>query len=326
MTILMAFIGHSGRTAGSYVSFHAGMIRRARQVDCLPSAFQKKDGLRRMLSGIGSMVMTSAASRDATMLLEAVGISHIRAPFFPTGTIACNELTLFDKDLEEARSKARLHDDYGDNEDGNFRRKNKSGDRHSSNSWAEYEQVLKKPRTSYAGSKLDVFAVYLTTQGFIFGCKFLVIVTNPTVPEDECVACFSYASNEERRAEWCCKRGCTGHPRPAGLTEDKFHVINVYASDNSDADTKMATEVIESQGSWIHWAGPKNFTIMGGKGGRSWNKLAVEAGQGGGRANGRNNDKGKGKGKGDGNKGRGNGKGKGGKGKGNQSSSFGRQR
>ena len=279
-----------------------------------------------MLSDIGSMVMTTAASRDATMLLEAVGIAHIRTPFFPTGTIACNELILFDKDLEEARSKARLHEDYGDNEDGNFRQKAKSGGQQSHDTWAEDEQATKKPRTSYAGSKLEVFPVHLTKHGFIFGCKFLVIVNTPSVPDDQCVGGFSYASSEERRAEWCCKRGCVGHPRPAGLSEDKFHVINVYAADNSDADAKLAKEVLDTQEAWLHWAGPKNFTVMGGKGGRSWNKLSTESSYGDGRGGNRGGGKGNGKGRGTGGKGRGKGKGKGGKGKGGSATNFGRQR
>ena len=332
MAEVMSFIGHTGRSAGSYVSFHAGMIRRARQVECLPSVFQKKEGLRKMLANIGSLVMTAAAGRDATMLLEAVGVAHIRTPFFQTNSASGTELALFDKDLEEARSKARLHEDYGDNEDGNFRRNGKKTGSWTDSSWSDYEQPGKKPRLTYAGVKLEIFTVYLTRHGFIFGCKFLVIVTTPTVPQDECVGCFSYSTSEERRAEWCCKGGCSGHPRPAGLSEDKFRVINVYASDNSDADAKLSKEVLDTQDAWIHWAGPKNFSVMGGKGGRSWDKLATESNpsQGGNRGSFHGGGKGKGKGsdpgKGNGGKGRGKGKGKGGKGKGGKASNFGRQR
>ena len=71
---------------------------------------------------------------------------------------------------------------------------------------------------------------------------------------------------------------------------------------------------------------------MGGKGGRSWDKLATESNpsQGGHRGSFHGGGKGKGKGgdlgKGNGGKGRGKGKGKGGKGKGGKASNFGRQR
>ena len=325
MAVVMAFIGHGGRNAGSYVSFHAKMLRSARQIDCLPSAFLKKDGLRRMAANIGVLVMTAAAGRDVTMHSEPVGVAHIRNPFFPTGTTACDELKLFDKDMEEAKSKARLHEDYGDDEDGNFRSPN---DSHHRRDWHAVEQPPKKqPRLSYAGAKLELFAVYLTKHGFIFGCKFLVIVDTTTLPENECVACFSYSTSEERRAEWCCKNGCTSHPRPGGLSEDKFHVINIHAADNASEDARLAKDVLDTQSSWIHVAGPKNLDVMGGIGGRRWgaaNSTGRAAGNGSGRGGGGRG--GGGKGKGGGGKGRSKGKGKGGKDKGGRSPNFGRQR
>ena len=308
MANVMGFIGHTGRSAGSYISFHTGMARRARQVQCLPSTFLKKEGLRRMLAKIGGMVMTAAAGRDATMLLEAVGIAHIRSPFFPTGSLPCEELALFDKDLEEARSKARLHQDYGDDEGGNFRTR----ESWYSDDWRDSKRTRAE---TYPGCKLEKFSVYLTKHGLLFGCKFLVTIggDDTIVPHDTCVCRLSYSTSEDRRAEWC-NKGCADHKRPSGMEEGLFRVINIYAEDNSDDHAAIAKEVIDAQSSWQHWAGPKSFDIMGGKGGKASVPLDArrDRSPGGGGPSG-----GKGKGKGNGGGGKGKGKGKGGgKGKG----------
>ena len=330
MQHLMGFAGHTGRSAGSYISFHAGMTARARQVKTLPSNFLKKEGLRRMLAKIGGMVMTEAASRDATMLMESVGIAHIRTPFFLPGSLSHNELTAFDKDLAEARSKARLHDDYGDDEDGNFRKaKYPRYDDHSSNWWQDNN--WDKDKRNQPGSKLDHFSVYLTKHGLLYGCKFLVRFggDEQSVPHNTCLGSLSYGRNEQRRNEWCSKKGCFDHKRPGGLGEDKFHVINIHATDNSEEDAKTAKDVMDSQSEWTHFGGAKNFDIMGGKGGRSSAKLSAEASEyrqrtsQGPNASPHASRGGKGKG----GKGKG-GKGKGGKGKGKggEPSKFGRRR
>jgi hypothetical protein len=320
----MHFIGYTGRAAGSFISFHAGMTKRARQVDCLPNTFLKKNGLRKMLASIGAMVMTAAAGKDGTMLREAVGVAHIRSPFFPTGSLACSELTLFDNDLAEARSKARLHDDYGDDEEGNFRPTH-------DDSWRidQTGQAKRFKTPTYQGSKLDSFSVYLTKHGLLYGGKFLVIidVSPDMIPHDTCLGCMSYFRLEDRRAEWCSKRNCTHHRRPAQLSEDKFHIINIYAADNSAEDKAKAQEVLDAQDTWQHWGGAKNRDVMGGKGGRSTNKLAVEAAASRARDDSRPSEgRGKGRGRSIGKgKGKGGGKGKG-KGKGKGPPNFGRQR
>ena len=80
MTAAMGFVGHLGRSAGSYISFHDGMTSRARKVKSLPSNFLKKAGLAKKLASIGEMVMTSQASQDCVTIMEPIGIAHIRQP------------------------------------------------------------------------------------------------------------------------------------------------------------------------------------------------------------------------------------------------------
>ena len=346
MLAAMKFIGHDGRTAGSYASFHDGMTQRARKIKGLPSSFLKKEGLTKMLARIGGMVMTEASERDATMLDEPLGIAHLRTPFFPTGSIACDELALLDKDLEEARSKARLHEDYGGDEDGNFRTKQRRTDYHSStwseaDSWEQQHAAAPKP----PGSKLERFSVYLTKHGLLYGCKFLVVINGDiaAIPHNTCLGCLSYLKAAERRSEWCNKRKCTHHNRPAGLDESKFYIINIRSANNSEQDATKAAEVISSESEWVLWGGANNKTIMGGdtvndkpfnnaprgggggRGGSSGGGAGSGGGggggggnRGGGRANGRGNGRARG--------GRSKAKGTGGKGKGGNSQLFARQR
>ena len=64
----MAFIGHTGKSAGSYASFHSGMAKRARQVSALGDMCKEKDGMRRELMHIGTTAMQEASDLHLGML------------------------------------------------------------------------------------------------------------------------------------------------------------------------------------------------------------------------------------------------------------------
>ena len=335
MTATMGFVGHQGRSAGSYISFHDGMTSRARKVKSLPSNFLKKAGLAKKLASIGEMVMTSQAAQDGVTIMEPIGIAHIRQPFFSPDFLAHSELTIFDKDLEEARSKMRLHEDYGDDEDDNFRRakKPRNGDsRTSDDRNANLIGSADKP----PGHMLDLWSVWLTAKGPIFGCKFLVDWSAHTrpgdIPHSACIGSLSYLNNEKRRKAWCSNRNCTHHHRPNRLPEQAFKVINVHAENNTAADAITAASVLSDQRNWVHWAGPKSHDILGGKGGHTRpanSNDATSRGKGSGKGSrgerpGGGHAKGSGGG-GGGDKGKGQGKGKARGTRGKGTSSFGRQ-
>ena len=333
MIPFMAFFGHVGRSTGTYVSYHEGMTQRARKLKALPSTFQKKAGLLKFLARIGDMVMSAAAEADATMMSEPLGIAYIRSPFFPAGSMAYNELALFDADYAEARSKARLHEDYHADEDGDFRPAKMP--RGAGDDWrSQYDgqqwynssaDHWWEDKTKAAGHMLKSHAVYLTKHGLLYGNKYLVVIDGDisTVPHNTCLGALCYYKRPERRFEWCNKGKCTHHNRPNGFTEEQFRVINIYATDLTGADATKAAEVIASEPSWTHWGGSVSKEIMGGKPrSEPANRTKGKGGKGGG-------GKGGGSGKGGGGKGGKGGKGKGGKGKGGKGKgamNFGRQR
>jgi hypothetical protein len=349
MVVAMSFIGHMGRSAGSYISFHDGMTSRARKVKGLPSHFLKKAGLTKKLAQIGSMVMTSQASQDGVTIVEPIGVAHLRQPFFSPDFLAHMELTVFDGDMEEARSKMRLHEDYGDDEDGNFR----GGKRQRNDRNSQQQQATGGGRSNGSadskppGYMLETWSVYLTNKGPIYGCKFLVdwsaSILPSQIPDDTCLGALCYLTNASRRSGWCNKLTCSHHPRPSNLPESAFKVVNVQADDNTAADAITAASVLSDQRNWQHWGGPANHDILGGKGGRPFSTANDSyAGRGFSMANdsyaGRGKGRGKGSGKGSSRGGRGKGggrggadKGKGGKGKGQgkggkgDTSNFGRQ-
>jgi uncharacterized membrane protein YgcG len=331
MTAAMNFTGNKGRSAGSYLSFHEGMCTRARKVKGLPSNFLKKDGLTKKLGQIGCLVMTAQASREKIMIVEPLGTTHIRTPFFPAeaGSLATTELALFDSDLVEARSKARLHEEYGDDEDGNFRTNKKRRKEGGQGRWQDDDVGNRDNAVISPGTMLAKWSVYLTKKGPIYGYKYLVAwgqqVTPDQIPHDTCLGALCHLSHQPSRRQWCNKLTCAHHRRPAPLAESDFHIINIHAADNNAADKAVAAEVVADKANWVHWGGPANYEVLGGIAGAPYyTGSGNNSGRAGssGRGNGFGGGRGKGKGGGKGGKGSKGGKGR--KGRGGPSN-FGRQ-
>jgi hypothetical protein len=247
------------------------------------------------------------------MFKEGVAAT-IRSPFFPQHGVAYDELKQFDADLEDSQRKVRLHDEYDDDADSDF-----GGGRHDSkrqykgaySGWDDdWYSPQKEPVQRNAGFRLLSFGVFLTEHGPLFGNKFLVIMDDPNAFDSAsmCLGCISYSKNEDRRADWCNKANCTGHPRPAGSTEDNFATVDIRDVNNSAEHKAVSETVIANKNSWSFLGGINDKETIMGQGGKSNNASPTGRGYGKGRGNGKGKGKGRGYGGGDG-KGKGKGKG-----------------
>ena len=305
MGAAMEFIGHKGRTAGSYRSFHNGMMKRARQTENLPNDLKNKPGLIRALCLIGSNAMDYAASKDQTMLHERVEVAALPTPFFPPDSLAGLAMDTFDKDLADARREVALRDKYDQRSDDKFYGSQaQSGYVWTGNptswqqqgltpwqaiSWEESgedgQYSAKKQKVERTqGSQLAKWGCHLCDHGLIFGCKFLVVLgpnVDPALLEKwskqkECLGKMCYLRSEVRRAEWCSAQCKELHWRPDGTAEQDFVVIDLHAADNSPQHAAIATKVLAAKLAWVHVAGADNRdVIMGGVRGKSqaapWN-------------------------------------------------------
>lgn len=276
----MAFIGHGGRDAGSYLSFHKGMAERARHVYNLPADLIARPGLQRQLIAIGTEAMEYAASRDATMIKEPVHLTALPSPFMPASSAAARNLTQFDNDLAAAQRDVRLHDKYGRERETVATRfqqpdrasasSNSRG--HRSEATFPTEPAVKRARSQ--GCQLSKWGAHTCELGPIYGGKFLVTTANGNtdgkLTTGGCLGCTAFPRDSARRAEWCSMGSCTDHPRPAGVAEDDIVVINLYATNNSTAHADLARKATDAKASWQHVAGPDTRdVVMGGIGGGS---------------------------------------------------------
>ena len=328
MTKAMEWIGHGGRHAQSYASFHNAMLNRARTINNLPDVLKRKPRMLAALVYIGQTAMTFAANRDLLMLAETIERTALPKLWFPPDSEAGKALVELDKDIKEALDRVRLHDKYGDGDAEDFQKETKGG-KYTAAEWQQWhdQQQLKKQKLQHeqpwgsGGGKLTTYGVHMTSKGPIFGCRFLVIITAPgsSFPIDgrTCPCKFAHNTSPIARKGWCLQ-GCDDSSRPAGMSESDFRTIDVFSKTLSSEDKATADLVLASKASWQHMAGVKSKDmVLGERGGASSSHdTAITKGGGGGKGNG-------GKGKGGGGKGKG-GKGKGGKAKG--SPPFGRQR
>ena len=341
----MEFIGLGGLHIGSYRSFHKGMLDRAYGVRNLPDKLKKKQKLKAQLAAIGYKAVNTKCSKDASMLREPAYRATIDNVFFPPDSEAANDLKLWDEDFVKAQDKVRLEDIYNDNEDDDFSTSltvydHKGGNKRDwddSEWWRDYDAKHQKVE-KIAGAKLKLYSAYLTVAGILFGNRYLVTLTKADPAElmamkHLCLGQVCYGSNAATRAGWCSKKGkCKDHPRPDGLNDSDFEVLDLYAPDLSPASITIKESVLASKASWKHLAGTKDKELIMGRGqtankgdssqGRwEWYDRSKSINKGGG-TGGKGGGKGKGKGKGEG-KGKGKGKGKGGKG---DKTNFGRRR
>ena len=319
----MSFMGKTGRHKLSFKAFMRWQIESARAIDVLPDNFKRKAKLYVKLGRIGTLSMTECAEQCQILLEEPLETAVVSSDYLTVGSVTDKEMIEFSTDLKEAQSKVRLNDDYGDDDDFYAgAKRNRVG---GATQWEWDEPTSKEPRQSWRGKQLETFGVWLSTDGPVFGARFLVVVNSGSgvVDPNSCVASICHCQNMARRMEWCNLGTCKDHPRPNGFTDDNFRVIDLYHKSPSPADKTVIDRVIASKASWAWLAGMDNRELVLGFG-----KGATPR-QGGGGGGGKGGGKGgKGGGKGRGGKG-GGGKGKGGKGKGKGkggSPNFGRQR
>ena len=319
-----ALIGKDGRGAASYKAFHRFMIDSARSIDVLPDSFKRKTKLYAKLAKIGTLGMQNSAELHQLMLKEPLERATMNSDFFHAGSECDREMQEFVTDLKEAKSKVRLHDDYGDDDDefDHKGRHRKRYERDDYESWHQ-ESPWQQPKSDITrGSKLAQYGVWLSSEGPIFGARYLICVMAgaTVINPNTCLGRICHHSQEWQRLAWCNSK-CSDHKRPAGLGEDDFRTIDLCSKSPSASDKVIIDKVLAAKASW---------TLLGGKNDRNAILGQRESGGGGASAStGGGSGRGRG-GKGKGRKGDNGGKGgkggkghKGGKGKGKQN--FGRQ-
>jgi hypothetical protein len=330
MESFFEFIGYSGRSSGTFKSFYSEQTKMARSIDKLPDDLRNKAGMKRMLIDVAIKALDLASLRDVTMLAEPFETATLPSPFVPPGSPAAEALATLKADYAKAKEDVRLRDAYDRPMDDAF-----EADSWANSSWQEdwsdwHSPAKESKLTSRAtGDMLKKWGCYISSGGIVFGNKFLVSFPGdiPDIMQSSCLGSLCYVRNAARRHEWCnAASPCKDHPRPSGLQEADFKVVNLYASDfDSNADKELAAKVLSEKNGWIHFAGASNETVMGGQtgasgGGGSRQHSPRGRGKGGGQPQGRWSS---GKGIAKSGKGKGKGKGKGAKGKGKPN--FGRQ-
>ena len=329
MESFFEFIGYSGRSSGTFKSFYSEQTKMARSIDKLPDDLRNKAGMKRMLIDVATKALDLASLRDVTMLAEPFETATLPSPFVPPGSPAAEALAMLKADYAKAKEDVRLRDAYDRPMDDAF-----EADSWAHGSWQEDWSDWHSPKeskltTRATGDMLKKWGCYISSGGIVFGNKFLVSFPGdiPDIMQSSCLGSLCYVRNTGRRHEWCnAASPCKDHPRPAGLQEADFKVVNLYASDfESAADKELAAKVLSEKAAWIHFAGASNETVMGGQtgasggiGGRQHSPRG--RGKGGAQPQGRWST---GKGIAKPGKGKGKGKGKGAKGKGKPN--FGRQ-
>ena len=321
-----AFVGHKGLHAGSYQSFHRGMISRARRIANLPDTLLKKPGLIRALIHIGCRTMELRAMADQTMHSEPPELAQIAVMFLDPQSDAARSLAVLDTDIKECEGRVRLRDVYGDVPDSDFARpstlaRQSQSRQYSSNAPADWASrpMNMAHNAAEPGASLNLWGVYLCDQGIIFGGKYLVSLARGNAADlargSPCLGCVCYFHDVNRRVEWCNKQCApsTLHRRPNGFSDADFVITNMYATNNDAPAAALSRDALAAQPSWRFVAGVDDKTaVMGGKGGSAMKQYNPAAASSSGQGSGRRGGKGGGKGAGGGGgKGAGKGGGKG---------------
>ena len=115
------------------------------------------------------------------------------------------------------------------------------------------------------GINLTRFTVHALDQpsGLVFGNAYFVTIVAgkedvwSRIPEGTCLGalCHLWGEQAYKRGNWCDKNCADqSHPRPDGLTDSDFVIVNLAAPRDA-AETEMARAVIAARGSWVIIAG-----------------------------------------------------------------------
>lgn len=326
LSAAFSLIGKDGRGAASYRAFHRFMIDNARAIDVLPDSFKRKAKLYIKLAKIGSLGMQNDAELRQLMLKEPLERATMDSDFFHAGSECDREMQEFVADLKEAKSKVRLHDDYGDDDDefDHKGRHRKRYERDDDESWHHESPWQQQKPDITRGSKLTHYGVWLSSEGPVFGARYLICVTAgaTVINPNTCLGRICHHTQEWQRLAWCNGK-CSDHQRPKGLDEGDFRIVDLCSKTPSASDKVTIDKVMAAKASWTLLGGKNDRNAVLGMRDPSGGGAGSSTGGGGSRNRG-----GKGKGKGrlssNGGKGGNGGKGsKGGKGKGKRN--FGRQ-
>ena len=132
---------------------------------------------------------------------------------------------------------------------------------------ADIEEWEAKMRAN-VGINLTKHTVHMcdSPTGLVFGNAYFVTLTAAkahiwsTLPPGTCLGslCHMFGEHEHRRVNWC-DQECTStsHPRPAGLTDDDFVVINLAMPAN-EQHAEIARAVIADRANWVALGGTEN--------------------------------------------------------------------